>query len=211
MGRRPKVTREEVLRAARANFLEAGYEGTTLADIGARIGVSPAALLRHAPTKQALFSAAMGVDNDIGPLPLEFLESYTGNEDPRRVLLEVAEAFLPFIEKMLKEALVRQWICVKAKSKDGFVPPPFAHTARPLPPERNLLFLVEYLRRAGDKGKIKVRDYRAAAFSFIAAIHSYVMIHKVAELFEEPVPLDLYLETLLDIWAKGAIRKGGKH
>ena len=60
MGRTARVRREDVLAAARREFLEGGYVGTTLAQIGARVGVSPAALLRHAPTKQSLFDQAMG-------------------------------------------------------------------------------------------------------------------------------------------------------
>ena len=46
MGRPARVTREQVLRAAREAFSESGYHGTTLAAIGARVGISPAALLR---------------------------------------------------------------------------------------------------------------------------------------------------------------------
>ncbi len=59
MGRRAKVSREEILRGAREAFSERGFDGTTLAAIGAKVGLSPSALLRHAPTKEALFSAAM--------------------------------------------------------------------------------------------------------------------------------------------------------
>jgi AcrR family transcriptional regulator len=41
MGRRPKVTREEVLATARQVFAERGFEGTTLAAIASRLDVSP--------------------------------------------------------------------------------------------------------------------------------------------------------------------------
>jgi AcrR family transcriptional regulator len=50
MGRRPRVTRDEVFRAAREAFAERGYEGTTLTAIGSRLNVSAAALLRLAPS-----------------------------------------------------------------------------------------------------------------------------------------------------------------
>ena len=59
MGRRAKVSREQVLAAARELFVARGFEGTTLAAIAGALALSPAALLRHAPTKQALFEAAM--------------------------------------------------------------------------------------------------------------------------------------------------------
>ena len=55
MGRTARVTREQVLAAARDEFVHRGFEGATLAGIGARLQISPAALLRHAPTKRELF------------------------------------------------------------------------------------------------------------------------------------------------------------
>ena len=71
MGRRARVSREQVMGAARAAFAERGFEGTTLASIGARLGVSPAAVLRHAPTKEALFSAAMEAECARGDLGIK--------------------------------------------------------------------------------------------------------------------------------------------
>ena len=40
MGRPPRITRDQVLSQARQAFAERGFHGTTLADIGARLGVS---------------------------------------------------------------------------------------------------------------------------------------------------------------------------
>ena len=50
MGRRPLITRDEVLQASREAFAERGFDGTTLASIAARLGVSPAALKACVPT-----------------------------------------------------------------------------------------------------------------------------------------------------------------
>src|SRR5262249_21743793 len=102
MGRSPRVTREQVLDAARETFVEHGFAGTTLAQTGRRLSVSPAALLRHAPTKEALFLAAMGRPDADDLLPLEFLEQCDGTEDPRRVLRRVGEVFIPFLEKRIR-------------------------------------------------------------------------------------------------------------
>ena len=54
MGRRARASRDQILRAAREAFSERGFDGTTLAAIGARVGLSPSALLRHAPTTPSL-------------------------------------------------------------------------------------------------------------------------------------------------------------
>src|SRR5690348_10057551 len=118
MGRPAIVTREQVLAAAREAFVDGGYAGTTLADIAGRLGVSPAALLRHARTKQELFREAMGRAASRDFRPLEFLERIEGSADPRRVLRKVAEVFVPFIQERLREA-VALWVFSKKVSGVG--------------------------------------------------------------------------------------------
>ena len=91
MARPARVSRDQVLAAARAEFGARGYAGATLAGIAARVGLSPAALLRHARDKDALFHAAMaepagGSRGESPPLPLEFLRDTPGDADPEVVL-----------------------------------------------------------------------------------------------------------------------------
>src|SRR3954469_10236397 len=114
MGRRPKVSREQVLDVSRTLFAERGYDATTLAAIAGRLGVSPAALLRHARDKEELFHVAMASGVQQIRLPLEFLAGLDGSEDPRRVLRRVGEAFVPFIEERLAEQVAR-WMRSKTK------------------------------------------------------------------------------------------------
>ncbi|MEP6802696.1 MAG: helix-turn-helix domain-containing protein [Acidobacteriota bacterium] len=207
MGRPAKVQRDQVLAAARYAFVRGGYEGTTLADISARLGVSPAALLRHAPTKQALFTAAMGATPGPEMLPLGFLADVPGDADPAVVLRQVANAFVPFIQAKLHESLGR-WVHFKKVAGLGRLPLPFDPESHPTPPQRNLRLLEEYLRRARRAGRVRVRNPRAASVAFAASLHSFVMLQEVVQALEEPLPLDEYLDTLIDIWKSGAIAKG---
>src|SRR5262245_51444960 len=204
MGRSPRVTREQVLEAARETFVEHGFAGTTLAQIGSRLSVSPAALLRHAPTKEALFLAAMGKPDADDLLPLEFLEQCDGTEDPRRVLRRVGEVFIPFLEKRIR-GLVARWVYFKKIQGVGKVPLPFDPSQRPTPPQRNFRFLESYLRRASRKGRIHLKgdSYRAAAMAFLATLHSYVFMQQVMEILEEPLPVEDYLDTVVDVWTGG--------
>src|SRR3954470_4516823 len=165
MGRPPKIHRDQVLDAARAAFVERGFEGTTLADISSRLGVSPAALLRHAPTKGALFTAAMGATPDAGNLPLAFLQDVPGEADPAQTLRQVAHAFVPFIQAKLRENLAR-WVHFRTvpgvgsrrrgapvpmppdrmrgrrdRSEAFNMPLPFDPGIRPTPPQRNFRLL----------------------------------------------------------------------
>ena len=206
MGRTARVTREQVLEAARETFVERGFEGATLANIGARLSISPAALLRHAPTKRALFLAAMGevAAGGTDMLPLAFLRECDGTEDPRQVLRRVAEAMVPFLESRIRE-IVARWVYFKTLPGVGRVPLPFDPNARPTPPQKNLKFLEDYVRRASRRGRLRVADPRAAAFAFFATVHSFVFLQHVVEALEEPMALDEYLDTVLDVWTRGAI------
>lgn len=204
MGRPEKVRREDVLAAARAAFVEGGYEGTTLADIGDRLGLSAAALLRHAPTKKALFTAAMGATPDREMLPLAFLADVSGDADPAHVLRQTAYAFVPFIQAKLSESLAT-WVHFRRIEGIGRLPLPFDPERRPTPPQRNLRLLENWMRRARRAGRLSVSDPRAAAFAFAASLHSFVMLQQVIRVLEKPLELDQYLDTLIAIWERGAI------
>ena len=107
MGRRPRVTRDQVLHAARQTFAERGYEGATLSAIGARLGISASAVLRHAPSKEALFAAAMASGEGDLALPVDFLADARGEDDPRPVLRRLGRAFVPFLEARIGEVIAR--------------------------------------------------------------------------------------------------------
>lgn len=201
MGRRPKITREDVLRAARETFSERGFEGATLAAIAAKLDVSPAALLRHAATKEELFAASMAQPAGF-VVPVTFLAEVDGAEDPRPVLRRFAEVFVPFIEKKFDEQVAR-WMRAKSDETRG-LPLPFDLDARPTPPQRVLALLEGYFQRAGAAGTIRVSDPLAAALAFLAELQAYVVLHKLVRILEPPLPLDRYLDTVFEIWTQGA-------
>lgn len=207
MGRTARVHREDVLAAARAGFLEGGYAGTTLAQIAARLGVSPAALLRHAPTKQALFDQAMGLPAGRDLHPLAFLESVPGDADPGATLRRVGQIFVPFIRERLREVVA---MYLHRRSGPGTLPLPFDPNERPTPPQRNLRSLAGYLRRARRAGRMRIADPYAAAAAYLGSLHSYVFLSEVAGAFEEDVSQERFLKTLLEVWTAGSIARPGK-
>ena len=209
MGRTPRVTRDQVLSAARETFVDRGYEGATLSAIGARLGVSAAALLRHAPTKRDLFVACMGSGERDDLLPLAFLEQASGEEDPAGVLRRVAETMVPFLEEKLRGTMAR-FVYFKTVDGVGKVPLPFDPGLRPTPPQRNLKFLVDYFQRAVRHGRLRLSNPRAAALSFLATIHSYVFMQAVMQVLEKPLPLSEYVDTVLEVWTRGAIAPSAK-
>ena len=208
MGRTARVSRDQVLDAARETFVDRGFEGATLAAIAAKVGVSPAALLRHARTKRDLFVACMGPERD-DLLPLGFLEEESGAEDPSPVLRRVAETMVPFLKEKLR-ATVARFVYFKAVAGVGRIPLPFDPQVRPTPPQRNLRLLEAYFHRAGRHGRLRVSNPRAAALSFLATIHSYVFMQEVMHVLEKPLPLSEYLDTVLEVWTRGAISARGR-
>ena len=108
MGRPARVTREEVLAQARRAFAERGFDGTTpRRHRRAPRRISPAALLRHAPSKKALFALAMESQPPGEKLPTEFLASVPADADPVEVLRRLARVFIPFIEQKMGENIAR--------------------------------------------------------------------------------------------------------
>lgn len=209
MGRRAQVTRAQVLNAARQVFAERGYDGASLATIASRLGISAAAVLRHAPSKEALFAAAMAPQETQEPLPMEFLANLDGSEDPARVLRKLAEAFVPYIEAKLGENIAR-WMHAKTAEEARTIRLPFDPRIRPSPPQRGLRLVEEYFRRAREAGRLQISDPRSAALAFLGSLHSYVFLHKVLFVLDPPVPLKRYVQTLLEIWTHGAIRQNKK-
>jgi AcrR family transcriptional regulator len=199
MGRRAKVTREEVLTAAREAFGARGYDGTTLAAIAARLGISPAALLRHAPTKHALFAAAMapGGASD-APFPMAFLAGADPTR-PRHVLRRLARTVIPFIEAQMSASIAR-WMYSKSAEEGSTITVPWNPRSENSPPRRVFALLEAYSRA----GAVRVRDPRAAAMAFMGNINAYIFFHQVMHLVDPPIPLDHYIDTFLDIWSRGA-------
>lgn len=199
------------MTAARAAFAERGFDGTTLSAIAGRIGLSAAALLRHAPTKEALFAAAMSTGPGDIQLPFDFLAGVEGTTDPRLVLRRIGELFVPFIEQKLDEQVAR-WMRAKAGEEahhgpvgPGGIPLPFDPAVRPTPPQRAVSLIEDWLRRAQKAGRVRLADPTAAALLLLASLHSYVALHRIVKVFDPPLPLDRYLDTLLEIWTHGVV------
>jgi TetR/AcrR family transcriptional regulator of autoinduction and epiphytic fitness len=212
MGRRPRIDREAVLAAARRLFGERGYEGTTLAAIAAEVGVSPAALLRHAPTKQALFDAAFGADPGELTVPIEFLARVdAAKSDPAKVLTRVGESFVPFFERVIGQTMAL-WMRTNALAGAApeNLPLVFDRARRPTPPQRALALLENYFRRATRAGRLRARDPRAAAVVFLGALQAYVMLHRVARAIDPPMALSRYLEALVDLLLPGLGARAGR-
>jgi AcrR family transcriptional regulator len=202
MGRRPRISREQILETARAEFTARGFDGTTLAEVGKRLGVTAAAILRHFPSKQELFTSSV-VAADAGvPAFLDDLAATRGTEDPRVVLRRFAEQAVPFVRRIVGAAIAVQ---MHVASRQTTVALPFAPNDDHSPPRRALRVISDYFRRAAKAGAIRTDNPRALALLFMGQLQSYVLMHEVLKV-TPVIPLEDYLDALIDLWVDGGIR-----
>jgi AcrR family transcriptional regulator len=205
MGRPPRITREQLLDTARRVFSTRGFDGATLADIGTELGVTPAAILRHVESKQALFAEAMTTGDHIEPPPAVLqLMHVDASADPRVVLRQLAMEVVPFITRIMASRIV---VAMRENSMRTSVELPF-DPAGDSPPKTALTLVSSYFARATEAGVMHVRDPGASAILFIGSLQGYILFHEVLKV--RPVyPLDAYIDALIDLWTEGAISKQG--
>ncbi len=205
MGRPPRISQQQILDAARDAFTRRGFDATTLADVAKALGVTPAAILRHFPSKQELFTAAMSSRHlDLPPF-LDELANADPTADPRLVLRRFAEQMIPFAANALRPAIA---VHMHLAARQTTVVVPFDTSAEETPPRRGIRVLAEYFARAMDAGTIRRGDPRAMALLFAGQLQSYVFNHHVLNV--TPVyPLDAYLDAQIELWVHGALAVGG--
>src|ERR1051325_3863167 len=204
MGRPPRIRRDQILATARRVFADKGFAAATLADIAGQLGVTPAALLRHVDSKDALFAEAMKSGAAIElPAAVADLAATPGHADPRVVLRRLAEEFIPFAEHIIAGSIV---MAMHRNARRTSLVLPFDE--QDSPPRRGFPIVADWFRRAAAAGRLRVRDPRAAALLFMGSLQGWVLFHHVLKM--PPVcTLDEYIDTLIDLWSGGAIAEAG--
>src|SRR6266566_814571 len=173
------------------------------ARIARELRVTPAAVLRHARSKQDLFRAAMSSRITAPPEFILDLKNVDPRGDPRVVLRGIAERFVPFVEKIIAENIA---VYMHERARSLVVP--FDADAQDSPPRRVLAIVGDYFRRAMDAGVIRRGDPRAFALLFMGSLQAYVMNHQILKVAPKPYPLGRYIDALIDLWSNGAIVGG---
>jgi len=195
MGRPPRISREQILDAARHAFSARGFAATTLAEIAAALGVTPAAILRHFDSKQELFRAAMSSRSIATPDFLVAMKSLDANADPRVVLGDLARRMIPFLGTVIRPA-----IAVQMHATTLVVP--FDPKDEEIPPRHAIRILTDYFTRAIRAGVIREADPRALAILFIGQLQAHVFFHQVLGV-TPAYPVEDYIDALLGLWSDG--------
>ena len=198
MGRPATIQRQQLLDTARRVFARKGFEAATLADIASELKVTPAAVLRHAGSKQRLFADAMRDGQIELPQCIRDLDHARGDEDPRIVLGNFARELIPFLGGVLSVVVA---VHMHERATEAEIRIPFDSKAEDAPPRQGLRVVERYFARAASAGTVRITDYRAAARLFLGSLHSYVLYHQVIKL--PSYPLQPYVDALIDLWTNG--------
>lgn len=79
--RKSERTRLAILRAAKDQFAEHGYDRTNIRAVAAQASIDPSMVMRYFGNKEGLFAAAVDVDlqlPDLGQVPTERLDARLG-------------------------------------------------------------------------------------------------------------------------------------
>lgn len=153
----------QILAAARAEFLQNGYAGTSMDAVARRARASKTTLYTRFPSKEALFAATIAAEcrssglmfaaTDFDSLPVDAALRLIGG---RLVAVIVTPAAVR-IEQVVNGEAARF--------------PEIAQTFLREGPDRVRVTLGAYLRRAADRGLIRLDDAEFAAGQLLAGFH----------------------------------------
>ncbi len=155
-------TRERILGAAREIYLEEGQGGVTMRAVAARVGVTPTALYRHFPRREALVDEVLDAGFGVFGGYLErALEGRTAGERLRLA----GSGYLSFA---LEQPEIYRTIFMSARPADS--------EPRDARREATFRFLVERVRECMRAGEIAAGDPAATALTIWAHVHGLVSL-----------------------------------
>jgi TetR/AcrR family transcriptional regulator, cholesterol catabolism regulator len=150
-------TRDRILGAAASLFREYGFNGTSMHDLAAEVGITKSSLYHHFPSKQALLS--------------EILEATVSRVTPR--IEAVVEADLPAVERLRQAVtihvveLIADQDNVACFIEEGrYLSPEFVEAYIPKR-DRYENCLRQILQEGADSGELVTGDVRLAGLAIL--------------------------------------------
>lgn len=163
MGRPQTISTERLLEVAREVFCELGFSATT-AQIARRAGISEGTLFKRFESKEALFSAAIGLD-DV-PRWWQRLRGLAGQGEVRATLEDICTRFLALARELMPR-LMLVW------SRGTQPPPKLSCDQDPL--EQALQALAAYLRAEVRLGRVRPLDEAVMARAVLGALVTHII------------------------------------
>ncbi|WP_185961428.1 TetR/AcrR family transcriptional regulator [Telmatospirillum sp. J64-1] len=193
----PLSKREQILAAAREEFLEYGYAATTMDAVAARAGVSKATIYAHFENKQTLFGAMITnrCEQSFDKLPVP-------RGDARSLRTELHALGLMMIRLIYAPEAIALYRVVIAESARQ---PELGEIFHVSGPARAMASLTAYFQKLKDKGLLAIPDARLTAEMFVGMLKGQDYMRRLLNMEEGGCrPEDLVeaaVETLLRAYA----------
>lgn len=169
-------SRSKILSAAKALFLEDGYDGVNLDRIATRAGVARQTVYNRFGGKEAVFRAVVEhhwASLDLDTLPSRFEEGLESGGDPAGFLRRFSHALLAFIDETDQIAFTR--LVIAESSRIPWIAGEFHRLGKaPL-----LRVLASCLERLCEAGTISCPSPSTAARQFLGLVQEFAVWPKV--------------------------------
>lgn len=186
MSRKIEVCNEKILSVATEHFKRDGVRASTV-DIAKSAGVSEATLFKRFKTKQALFEAALDVDDLQATWPQRLLDA-VGTNSPRENL---TVALLALSERL--RTAVPRMTALRAAGTNWLERIPLDH----VPPVRDEKTFAAYFEGEAKLGRLRMVHPRLQANQIIGALVHYFNMQDLAGY--KPTGVEEYVRVLVDI------------
>ena len=199
LARRPHISREQILRAARSVFLEHGLAAST-ASIAQFAGISEGSIFKRFATKEALFCEAMA-----GPGKMPAFEHRVGQGELADQLEAIAHELIEFYRDILPK-MTMLW------AHGGGANPVelFRRTGEP-PPLKLLRRLTKYFEGEIHLGRLAPTDPQVLARILGASMHSFVFKEMIGVQEHMPIDEDHFAAEAVRILLHGAAPRKAPH
>jgi AcrR family transcriptional regulator len=179
--------REAILDVAREVFLEEGYANASMSTIAARVGGSKGTLYNYFKSKEQLFAAYV-VRHCAWQRDAMF-EISAEMDDIRAALIKVGRTYLSIV---LSDFSLSNFRVIVAEAQRT---PEIGHAFYETGPKSGAELLGAILKKAADKGQLKLDDPIHAAHQFIGLCQNRLMKARLCNFMAEPTSEEIDREV----------------
>jgi AcrR family transcriptional regulator len=192
MARTPKITKEQILSAAREVFLEKGFGGSTL-EIATRANISEASIFKRFSTKEELFFAAMGIPET--PVWVKDLETLSGIGDFQENITQICLEMLKFYREVMPRLMM-------IRSRGNVIPFGPERASKPM---RDLKALATFLEREIEFGRLHPCDPKITAHVLLGSLMNYIFLEHLDTHVSMPTSDPVFVQGLVGILIHGIL------
>ena len=188
--------RQQILVAARRVFAREGFHGATIDKIVTEAGLrSPSLVYWYFKNKKELFQAMI---EEVSPVLSRLSNLWERIDDPpEEMLLFIANAFLNTLDSPEVKQFLRIFLSEAPRAPE---------TANAIAEKMVLAlnFVISYLERQIDMGRLRPHDTQSSARSFIGAFVVYILGREIFLPLRAGLPArELYAQEVVNIFLKG--------